>query len=98
MELTKAAADVLAERRRQIEAEGWTPEHDDEHSDGSLARAAVCYALSGAQFDRPSLSVLWPKSWSSGWLKPTNARRDLVKAAALILAEIERLDRMTPNA
>lgn len=32
------------------------------------------------------------------WWKPTNRRRDLVKAAALILAEIERLDRKdTPN-
>jgi hypothetical protein len=27
------------------------------------------------------------------WWKPTNRRRDLVKAGALILAEIERLDR-----
>jgi len=38
--MTKAALDVLAERRRQIEAEGWTPEHDDEHDAGALALAA----------------------------------------------------------
>lgn len=44
-ELTQAALDVLAERRRQIEAEGWTPEHDDEHSNGELSDAAGCYAL-----------------------------------------------------
>src|SRR5690606_333611 len=38
-----AARDVLAERRRQIEAEGWTPGHDDKHAEG-LACAAACYA------------------------------------------------------
>ncbi len=32
--------------------------------------------------------------WDWGWFKPTDRRRDLVKAAALIVAEIERLDRM----
>lgn len=35
---------------------------------------------------------VWP--WDESWWKPTTPRRDLVKAAALILAEIERLDRM----
>lgn len=35
--------------------------------------------------------LLWP--WEGKWWKPTTARRDLVKAAALIVAEIERLDR-----
>jgi hypothetical protein len=35
----------------------------------------------------------WP--WSQDWWKPTNPRRDLVKAGALIAAEIERLDRAT---
>ena len=34
---------------------------------------------------------IWP--WDRSWWKPTNRRRDLVKAGALILAEIERLDR-----
>lgn len=36
--------------------------------------------------------LLWP--WDGKWWKPTTARRDLVKAAALIVAEIERLDRL----
>jgi hypothetical protein len=31
--------------------------------------------------------------WSLTWWKPKNRRRDLVRAAALIVAEIERLDR-----
>ena len=89
---TAATADVLAERKRQVIAEGWTPGHDDEYEHGELADAAGCYALSSELFDcageppRP-----WP--WPDEWWKPTNRRRDLVKAGALILAEIERLDR-----
>ena len=38
--LTAAARDVLAERRRQVEAEGWTPQHDDSHGSRGLAAAA----------------------------------------------------------
>ncbi|MFH7191305.1 hypothetical protein ACHWGL_30855, partial [Klebsiella pneumoniae] len=41
---TQVAADVLAERRRQVEAEGWSPEHDDAHGRGEIARAACSYA------------------------------------------------------
>ena len=41
--MTHAARDVLAERQRQIEVEGWTPEHDDAHSLGQMASAALCY-------------------------------------------------------
>lgn len=95
--LTQAARDVLAERRRQVEAEGWTPEHDDEHSNGELSDAAGCYALFASipEEHRPrSVPEFWPIQWQCNWWKPTDQRRDLVKAAALILAEIERLDRM----
>lgn len=38
--------------------------------------------------------VTWPKSWSWDWWKPKDPRRDLVRAAALLIAEIERLDRI----
>ena len=88
----QAAQDVLAERRRQIEAEGWTPEHDDEHSVGELAKAAACYALVSAGFNPDAIITVWP--WHRLWWKPSDKRRSLVKAGALILAEIERLDRM----
>lgn len=88
--MTAAARDVLAERRRQIEAEGWTPEHDDEHGAGEMAAAAACYALNAAGCGC-EVARNWP--WDRSWWKPSTARRDLVKAAALILAEIERLDR-----
>lgn len=35
---------VAKERARQINDEGYKREHDDEHTDGSLADAAACYA------------------------------------------------------
>jgi hypothetical protein len=35
---------IAAERKRQIEAKGWTYEHDDAHEEGELIAAAVCYA------------------------------------------------------
>lgn len=36
---------IAAERRRQVEAEGWTPEHDDQHAEGELAAAATAYTF-----------------------------------------------------
>jgi hypothetical protein len=87
---TDAVHAVLAERARQILMEGWTAEHDDEHSTGEIALAAACYALhrSPVMCDVREYWPLDPKGW-----KPQNQRRDLVRAAALLIAEIERLDR-----
>lgn len=90
--------DVIAERQRQINVEGWTPEHDDAHSNREMAIAAACYALAAAHSDYRLLGNpdFWP--WDHKWWKPTTPRRDLVKAAALILAEIDRLDRSAARA
>ncbi len=66
---------ILAERQRQITVEGWTPEHDNEHSKGELAMAAVCYATTEPLYDlRQSSGRLafhdpWPLSWSRAWDK-----------------------------
>ena len=94
---TQAALDVLAERQRQISAEGWTPEYDDQYGTGEMAGAAACYALTGVKHLAAAQApgILWP--WAKSWWKPTTTRRDLVKAGALILAEMERLDRATPH-
>lgn len=91
--------EVWLERQRQIEAEGWTPEHDDQWSNGALARAARCYIAHADNYAGASevgyrLSEppsYWP--WERQWWKPKDRRRDLVRAAALIVAEIERIDR-----
>jgi hypothetical protein len=99
---TAASRDVLAERQRQIGVEGWTPEHDDEHDGGEMAQAAACYAMGKAELrsthrlssqPNPATGIhrLWP--WDIDWWRPSDRRRNLVKAGALILAEIERLDR-----
>lgn len=94
---TQAALDVLAERQRQISVEGWTPRHDDEHDDGSMAAASAAYSYYAAGGGYLKARSLWP--WGDNWWKPgdwlneSDRRRNLVKAGALILAEIERLDR-----
>jgi hypothetical protein len=56
-DMTQAALDVLAERRRQIEAEGWTPEHDDQHSNWELSRAAICYGDMGGMTLRDYMAI-----------------------------------------
>lgn len=83
---------VIAERRRQIEVEGWTPEHDDtEHQIGDLAHHGACYALYPARRDgRPPSMWRWDKMW---WKPQDGFRRNLVKACALIVAEGEKTDR-----
>jgi hypothetical protein len=95
-----AVLDVIAERERQRMVEGWTTRHDDEHGDGSLATVAACYALGQNQSFHDTIFNSehrvpdhWPQSWDASWWKPKDRRRDLVRAAALLVAEIERLDR-----
>lgn len=85
-----AVKDVVAERRRQQIIEHWTPEHDDSYSDHQLTRAAICYA-DPYMDDAEMVPAIWP--WEELWWKPKTRRRDLTRAAALIIAEIERLDR-----
>lgn len=88
--------EIAAERARQISVEGWTPEHDNEHADCSLALAAMGYVQAASSAQREISSSLpppryWP--WDASWWKPKGPRRDLIRAAALIVAEIERIDR-----
>jgi len=82
-DLTEAAFDVLSERSRQVKQEGWSENHDDQHTPMELAKAGAAYVLN----DRS----MWP--WDSTFWKPKGLRRNYVRAAALILAAIERIDR-----
>lgn len=93
--MTDAVRDVLAERQRQVTAEGWTPQHDDAYTRRELERAAKCYIDADGTRQWPS-STVWP--WHPAWWKPTTVRRNLVKAAALIIAAIERIDRAASSA
>jgi hypothetical protein len=97
------AMNLAGERHRQIAEEGFDAAHDDAHSEGQLARAAASYALVSIVEEgavdigyvsshlQKVLEWLWP--WSVDWWKPKDRRCDLVRAGALIVAEIERLDR-----
>lgn len=80
---------IRAERQRQIEAEGWTPEHDAEHEPGHLLRAGVIYLWHGtdkaAPMDKDGAPLGWP--WEPQWWKPKDRRRNLIRAGALMLAE-----------
>lgn len=97
--LSAAAEDVFMERKRQVLSEGWSMSHDDNHDPGELASAGCAYAMNAVEQLHPQskadgctqITYWWP--WHEDWWKPTNPRRDLIKAAALIIAEIEKLDR-----
>lgn len=89
--LSTAFMDVLAERRRQQGEKGYSAESDDALTDYQLPRAAACYVLASAGVARHKSTLYWP---FAGQMKPSDSRRrNLVKAGALILAELERLDR-----
>lgn len=96
--------DIMSERLRQINVEGYTytPEHDDAYGGGELAGAAVCYARhvstrgwiyaeNPAAYQDEGVPDDWP--WAEEWWKPASPYRDLEKAGALILAEMERINR-----
>lgn len=94
--VSQGGMDVLEERQRQVEQEGFSVTHDIGYEAGKLACAGLCYAghaaqrLQGADQDR--VPSPWP--FEESWWKPKTVRRDLVRAAALIIAEIDRLDNL----
>lgn len=79
---------ISAERYRQIVDEGFLPEHDAKYGT-ELRHAASSYLRLGI-----GVGVEPPISWPfpANWWKPSNDPiRNLVKAGALIAAEIDRL-------
>lgn len=89
--LSNAVTDVLAERQRQQDVEGWTIAHDDMHNGGQMPEAAACYITGYKEWSLTDKRQRWP--WALRWWKPKDRRHNLVRAGALVLAEIERLDR-----
>ncbi len=86
---SRAVADVLCEHRRQLEARAAALAPGNPQAHHELAHAAACYAY-------PELTALvgvktWP--WAPEQFKVQDHRSNYVRAAALLLAEIERLDR-----
>ena len=98
--LSDAARDVLTERRRQIEKEGYDHEHDDAHVNDEIPAYATFYAMPPAARDWPAEETGYGDTWGQAIIpahwgppKACDRRQELVKAAALLVAEIERLDR-----
>ncbi len=84
---------IAAERRRQIEREGYSPEHDDEHPLQDFLDAAASYAMCvGPQGAMPES---WP--WELSAWKPKDRLRNLERAGALYLAAADRAERHGAN-
>lgn len=99
MTTTPLGAQLIArERARQVDAEGYDQAHDDAHTGGVLADAAIAYAFN-ASTRMPATPTVTPWERDTWWpfdpagFKPAdgNPIRDLVRAGALIAAEIDRL-------
>ncbi len=103
----KTAIQLIEDERMRQQANGYTLAHDDQHTNGELVEAAQCYATVGSAIIRGSSREEWPVEmfdgfhdslldwpWEEDAYKPAaDARTNLVMAAALIVAEIERLHR-----
>jgi len=95
--MSQAIQDVTTERNRQVDKEGYDHDHDDQYETGELAIAGYCYAnhavyrIRHGEKIKLKTPINWP--WSGEFWKPKNPRQDLVRSAALIIAEIERIDR-----
>lgn len=86
---------IEAERLRQV-VKGYDAAHDDGHCQSEIAHASACYALMGTGVNLKEWMIdvverLWP--WSGAKPMPESQRETLIVAAALLVAEIERLDR-----
>lgn len=93
-QIKMAMAEIEAERQRQIDEEGWSKVSDDRYTNGELMAAAECYALPSnvvAMYPVNRPPPQWP--WLAWWWKPHGRRRNLVRAGALLLAEVERRGR-----
>ncbi|WP_061780775.1 hypothetical protein [Sphingomonas sanguinis] len=97
--LADALRDIIAERIEQIDKHGYTPESDERYeTPDELIGAATCYAdtahdqVDGSLgYDPHECPAEWP--WSPTHWHCRDARRNLVKAAALIWAAIDNIDR-----
>ncbi len=90
---------IAAERQRQIDVEGWTPEHDDEHDNAEMAMAAACYAAPDLIYtmdpDHVQQVVFedpWP--WDQSWDKrPYRGNRLKANATATRATRIRMLEK-----
>lgn len=98
---------ILEERERQIILHGFDGKHDSQHQTGEMVDAALCYGAVASAVVRGSTAEEWPVGMFNGfsdsliewpweddaWKPSDDPIRNLVKAGALIAAEIDRLQR-----
>lgn len=91
--------EVVRERGRQV-GKGYDASHDDEHACDEIAAAAAWYAMPEVcrewqLYDNSFGSTIGEALLPDGWTPPAESdrRRQLIKAAAMLVAEIERMDR-----
>lgn len=93
-ELPDALRDVIAEREKQRAK--WGDDHDDAHADSGLAAVAAFLIVTRGDVpakDRTRVAEIGV-GWAADLADRHPERRDrLVIAAALLVAEIERIDR-----
>lgn len=85
---------IAQERRRQVETEGYTPEHDDQHNGDELSIAAACFAVEGLDCfvaTKESGDDAFPWTVDDIKRQSHSRMRRLAIAGALIAAEIDRL-------
>jgi hypothetical protein len=80
---------IHEERTRQVQGEGYTAERDDEYVDQELVSAALAYACAGDYHQGDTAIDFWP--WDAPFKPSDDPVRNLVKAGALIAAEIDRV-------
>lgn len=84
---SKAVRDVLDERAKQIKKHSFDADHDDKWAHSELKYAAAVYLKDDPIFN------YWPWRDFPYKGKKDTERQRLITAAALIIAEIERIDR-----
>lgn len=92
---------IAGERMRQIEKEGFDAKHDHEHRNDALAIAGGIYAMPekarlftsyGKDGDKENYyPLLWPFEPKMYKPTPDDRKRELIKAGALIAAELDRM-------
>jgi hypothetical protein len=95
----REAIQMIDEERRRHVAKGFSSDHDDGLDKGQLGHLAACYAAGSTDvtvLTKHETSALWPSAWESQLLTAPTRLRQLVIAGALIVAEIERLQRARP--
>lgn len=92
----KTGSELIAEEReRQLSDERHLPQNDDLYTDNQLARAAESYLVAVTSpdeegDDKGKARPDWDWPWHNSSWKPGTDVRNLVKAGALIAAEIDR--------